>query len=60
MFLRSQSYDFDVIAHTGALLLKLHGQFLRNLKFSLKGRSFLTPNKYRETLIHFKKYLVLA
>ena len=47
MFLTTQSYDFDAIAHAGAplgvewlckILSKSYGQFLRNLKFSWKGR----------------------
>ena len=42
-FLRSQSYDFDVIVHAGTpwcrlTVLKSYSQFLRNLKFSSKGR----------------------
>ena len=47
MFLTFQSYDFDAFEHTGAplgvewlckILWKSYGQFLRNLKFSWKGR----------------------
>ena len=47
MFLTSQPYDFDAFAHAGAPLgvewlckisWKSYGQFLRNLKFSWKGR----------------------
>ena len=47
IFLTSQSYDFDAFAHAGAPLgvewpckisLEPDGQFLKNLKFSLKGR----------------------
>ena len=46
MFLRSHSYDFDVIAHAGALLgritvlnsIKIEWTVLRNLKISLEGR----------------------
>ena len=47
MFLTSQPYDFDTFAHTGAplgvewpcqILRKSYGPFLRNLKFSWKGR----------------------
>ena len=47
MSLRSQSYDFDAIAHAGAALVleslwkmlwKSYGQFLRKVKFSLEGR----------------------
>ena len=46
-FLTSQPYDFDAFAHAGAPLgvewlckisWKSYGQFLRNLKFSWKGR----------------------
>ena len=46
-FLTSQPYDFDAFAHVGAPLgvewlckisWKSYGQFLRNLKFSWKGR----------------------
>ena len=35
MFLRSQSYDFDVSAH---IVVPLVAESLQNLKFSLKGR----------------------
>ena len=47
MFLTSRPYDFDAFAHAGAPLgeewlckisWKSYGQFLRNLKFSWKGR----------------------
>ena len=47
MFLTSQPYDFDAFAHAGApvgvewlckISWKSYGQFLRNLKFSWKGR----------------------
>ena len=47
MFLTSQSKDFDAFPHAGAplgvewlskLSWKSYGQFLRNLKFSWKGR----------------------
>ena len=47
MFLTFQPYDFDAFAHAGAPLgvkwlckisWKSYGQFLRNLKFSWKGR----------------------
>ena len=47
MFLTSQPYDFDAFAHAGAPLgvewlckisWKSYGQFLRNSKFSWKGR----------------------
>ena len=47
MFLTSMPYDFDAFAHAGAPLgekwlckisWKSYGQFLRNLKFSWKGR----------------------
>ena len=37
MFLKSQSYNFDAIAHAGAPL-GVEWQFLRTLKFSLRSR----------------------
>ena len=55
MFLTSQPYDFDAFAHAGAPLgvewlckisWKSYGQFLRNLKFSWKGREKKTKKQH--------------
>ena len=60
MFLTSRPYDFDAFAHTGAPLgvewlckisWKSYGQFLRNLKFSWKGREKKNKTKKKNSTI---------
>ena len=59
MFLTSQPYDFDGFAQAGALLgvewlckisWKSYGQFLRNLKFSWKGREKKNKKKQHDCI----------
>ena len=59
MFLTSRPYDFDAFAHAGAPLgvewlckisWKSYGQFLRNLKFSWKGREKKKQKKQHDCI----------
>ena len=59
MFLTSRPYDFDAFAHAEAPLgvewlcrisWKSYGQFLRNLKFSWKGREKKNKKKQHDCI----------